>query len=273
VRQRLGQHFLRDARAAARIVSALDPPAFATVLEIGPGHGALTVHLVDRCAHLVLVERDTALVRELDRRWGARSHVHLVEGDAARVNLCMILPSGGGVFAVSNLPYEAATAILMNLLRHRRLFSRLVLMFQAEVARRIAARPRTREYSALSAIVQAHCIVESLFRVAPHQFEPPPDVQSRVLRLTPRPSDDPIARAAEDPSFADLAHALHAQPRKTVLNSLGVGLRRPRTSVQALLAEARIDPLVRPSDVSLEQVVTLWRVWRGIPDGHPPRDA
>lgn len=261
MRQRLGQHFLRDASVAARVVAALRAGPSDTVVEVGPGRGALTAGLVGRCGRLVLIERDPVLARGLRDRLAGREGVTVVEDDAARVDLASLLPSTGAL-VIGNLPYEASTAILANLLRVRRLVARMVLMFQREVAERLAARPGTREHGALSVLVQARCRVEPLMDVGPERFSPPPRVWSRVLRLTPLPPDHPFADAADDPSFEDLAHALHAHPRKTVLNSLSSGLGLSRSATLALLDQARVDPTLRPSHVPLDRVVSLWRAWR-----------
>lgn len=261
MRQRLGQHFLRDASAAARLVAALRSGPADTVVEIGPGRGALTTHLVGRCARLILVERDLDLARGLRERFAGRDEVLVVEDDAARVDFARLLPSSGAL-VIGNLPYEASTAILANLLRARRLVARMVLMFQREVAACLAAPPGARGHGALSVLVQVRCRVEPLMDVGPERFFPPPRVWSRVLRLTPLPADHPFADAADDPSFDDLAHALHAHPRKTVLNSLSSGLGLSRPATLALLDGARVDPTRRPSHVPLDQVVSLWRAWR-----------
>ncbi len=258
MRQRLGQHFLRDASVAARVVAALRAGPSDTVVEVGPGRGALTTHLAGRCGRLVLVERDPDLARGLRDRLAGRGEITVVEDDAARVDLAAFLPTTGAL-VLGNLPYEASTAILANLLRVRRRIARMVLMFQREVAERIAAPPGTREHGALSVLVQARCRVEPLMDVGPERFSPPPRVWSRVLRLTPLPPDHPFADAADAPSFEDLVHALHAHPRKTVLNSLSPGLGLSRSATLALLDQARVDPLLRPSHVPLDQVVSLWR--------------
>lgn len=229
-------------------------------MEVGPGRGALTEHLVGRCGRLLLIERDPVLVRALRERYATNTVVF--EADAARLALEPLLKPGGAL-VIGNLPYEASVAILANLLRHRHLIARMVLMFQREVAMRIQASPGMRQHSALSVVVQVRCRVECIADVGPERFLPPPRVWSRLLRLTPFPLDHAFADAADDPTFEDFAHALHAHPRKTVLNSLVTGLGLARFEVMALLEKAGVDPNLRPSHVPLEQVVSLWRIWRG----------
>ncbi len=259
MRQPLGQHFLRDPSIAARMVEALGVAPPDTVVEIGPGRGALTSHLAGRCARLVLIERDPSLAATLKKRFASSCEVVVVEDDAAKVPLAPLLGSGQAL-VIGNLPYEASTAILANLLRHRRLVSRMVLMFQREVAARIAAIAGTRRHGALSLIVQVRCRVEPLMDVGPERFSPPPRVWSRVLRLTPHPADDPFSDAADSSTFDALAHALHAHPRKTVLNSLAAGLGIPRALALSLLDRVGIPPTIRPSHVALDQAVFLWRI-------------
>lgn len=263
MRQRLGQHFLKDAALARRIVRALRVHPSDSVVEIGPGRGALTSHLVGRCARLILVERDAVLARGLRERFGRDPTVQVVEDDAVRMNLpSLILRGGEGdtepVLVIGNLPYESSTAILSNLLRQRLPILRMVLMFQYEVAQRIAAPPGHREHGALSVLVQVRCLVEPLMEVAPNRFLPPPSVRSQVLRLTPHPPDHPFAVVATSPSFEDLVRALHSHPRKTVLNSLSSGMGIPRARVSALLEQVGVAPTMRPCQVPLDRVVALW---------------
>lgn len=265
MRQRLGQHFLRDTALSGRIVRALQAGPRDTIVEVGPGRGALTVHLAGRGARLILVERDSDLAARLRDRYSPEPTVLVLEDDAARVNLAALLAPPASswtdkALVIGNLPYESSTAILSNLLRQRHLVARMVLMFQREVAARIAAPPCVREHGALSVLVQVRCLVEPLMDVGPSHFSPPPRVWSRVLRLTPLPPDHPFADAADDPAFEALVHALHAHPRKTVLNSLASGLGLSRERALALLDRAGVDSTLRPSHVPHDRVVALWRV-------------
>lgn len=255
-RRSLGQNFLKDQRVAARIVRACKVDGTQTVVEVGPGRGALTRHLVDRCSRLVLVEKDSALVSELKSRYREKPEVRVVEGDAAVLAFDEVL-DGSSNIAVGNLPYNAAGPILFNLLGCRRRLLRAVLMFQREVARRLTAIPGERAYGAVSLLVHAWTVAEALFDVAPDRFSPQPKVWSAVVRLTPREKE----QAPADPAFGQLVHALHARPRKTVRNSLSEGLKISPGRTAALLEAAGIDPSVRPCCVTPPQAFELWSVY------------
>lgn len=244
---------------ATRIVRACKLRPDDRVLEVGPGRGALTRLLTNRCGQLVLVEKDSVLAADLVERYRSSPEVRVLEGDAATLDLGDVLPPGSDAVALGNLPYNAAGPILFNLLGHRRGIRRMVLMFQREVARRLVASPGDREYGALSLLVQAQSHVESLFDVAPDRFRPVPRVWSAVVRLDPRERD----RTPMDPGFSRFVHALHARPRKTLRNSLAEGLGVTTVVSVELLRTAGVDPGVRPCQVTPEQAGSLWEAYSG----------
>jgi len=258
----LGQVFLNSQATAARIVRALGAGPTDPVVEVGPGRGALTGLLAASCGPLVLLEKDRDLAAALAARYSGDPRVSVVECDATTVDLDRVAPGPGPWRAVGNLPYNAGTPILFNLLRHRARFARMVLMFQREVAWRIAARPGDREYGAVSLLVQAQARVDLLFEVPPRRFIPRPAVWSALIRVEPTPADTVLQRAIDDPRFAALVHALHAQPRKTVLNSLADGLSLDRARAVALIGAAEIDPTIRPCHVTPAQAMRLWGLWK-----------
>lgn len=244
------------------MVDLLEPSPSDTVIEIGPGRGALTKYLVGRCAKPILIEKDKRLAEYLRGRFGGQQGVEVIEGDATRLNLRDFLEGGQKALVISNLPYEASTAILSNLLRQRALILRMVLMFQREVAERIAAKPGDKAHGSLSSIVQVKCRVEPLFDVAPSKFFPAPKVWSRVLLLSPYGEEHPFCDAAEDPSFEVFVRAVHTHPRKKVLNSLSAGLGLERQEAMSLLVLAGVEPNLRPSDIPLDALVRMWRYFR-----------
>jgi len=256
-RKDLGQHFLTHERDVHRIVEALEPSPKDTVLEIGPGPGALTRHLVPRCGRLLLLEKDPRFVEDL--RWRYRDHpqVEVLEGDATLPDLERWLSPS--IRVVGNLPYNVGTAILMNLLEYRDRLARVVVMLQQEVAERLVAPVGSRDRGALTLRVQARMGTTLRFRVPPGHFVPPPAVWSAVVVLDPLGADPRAVEASRHPSFDALAQALFAQPRKTVVNSLSGGTRLPRERILEALARVPIDPEVRPARISLGEFVGLWR--------------
>jgi 16S rRNA (adenine1518-N6/adenine1519-N6)-dimethyltransferase len=214
----LGQNFLVDERVIGKIIRALEPRAVETLVEIGPGQGALTSRLIEQAGRLVAIEFDRELMPLLDERFGARENFTLIEGDALQVNLCEAIAPALSARLVANLPYYISTAILQKLLEQRVCLSEAVLMLQREVVERITAEPATSERGYLSVLVEAYAEVENLFDVAPASFRPVPKVWSTVIRLRLRPH---IAAEVKDEAlFRQLVSAGFAQKRKTIFNNL-----------------------------------------------------
>ena len=189
-RKRFGQHFLKDRSVLTRIADAVGASSGDTVIEIGPGRGALTDVLADRATRLLAIELDRDLAGHLRERYASRPHVTIVEGDVLETDLAAL--AGGDFVLAGNVPYYITTPILFHALQAPRP-RRAVYLVQKEVAERAAAAPGGKEYGALSVNVQAVAHVEILFRVPPGAFQPPPQVDSAVIRVTPRP--DPVVRA------------------------------------------------------------------------------
>lgn len=256
--RRLGQHFLIHDQMAAKIVRALGAPEGAGVLEIGPGKGALTRFLLKRCGRLVLVEKDPALVSELEERFGKDPRVTILLGDASKMDLKGVVLECP--FVIGNLPFETATAILVNLLQCPT--KTMVLTFQREVAQRLSARPGERAFGPISTLVQMRAKVEHLFDLSPMYFRPPPKVTSSVLRF--KMENDNFLDLVANQDFLDLLHALHSSPRKTVLNSLAHGARISSQEARTLLSQAGIDPGLRPCAVSPQEAIALFHLWRSL---------
>jgi 16S rRNA (adenine1518-N6/adenine1519-N6)-dimethyltransferase len=216
--KRLGQHFLKDPRTVQRIVDALNPQPDETIVEIGPGTGALTASLLDRAGRVVAVEFDENLEPLLRERFGDRENFKLVMADALTTDICAEIQPSPRARLVANLPYNIATAILQRLISQRKCLTEMVVMLQREVVERVLAPAGSSERGYLSVLVEAHAETEKLFDVAPGAFRPPPKVWSSVMRLTCRP------RIMTDVSEEDLlwqtVSAGFAQKRKTILNNL-----------------------------------------------------
>ena len=180
----LGQNFLVDENLQRKIVAALEAPAAAEVLEIGPGRGALTRHLAGTVRRLVLVELDDHLARELEERYASREDVRVVHADVLEVDLASLCEEPSELLVIGNIPYNITTPIVFKLLERPRP-SRIVMMVQDDVADRIVGPVGTKAYGALSVGVRAVAEVERLFRVGRGAFRPVPNVDSAVIRIRP----------------------------------------------------------------------------------------
>src|SRR5215207_2282237 len=216
--KRLGQHFLRDQRTIHRIIDALAPKADETIVEIGPGTGALTSVLVERAGRVIAIEFDNKLAPLLQERFASFGSFKLVMADALTVDLCAEILPATSARLVANLPYNISTAILQRLIAQRACLEDMVLMLQREVVERVLAPPGTSDRGFISVLVEAYCETEKLFDVAPGAFRPPPKVWSSVTRLEFRPR---IAVEVKDEELLWMTvSAGFAQKRKTILNNL-----------------------------------------------------
>jgi 16S rRNA (adenine1518-N6/adenine1519-N6)-dimethyltransferase len=216
--KRLGQHFLRDQRTIQRIIEALNPQPNETIIEIGPGTGALTTTLVERAGHVVAVEFDNKLAPLLSERFANSPNFKLVMADALTTDFCAEILPATSARLVANLPYNISTAILQRLIAQRACIAEMVLMLQREVVERLLAPPGTTDRGFISVLVEAYCEAEKLFDVAPGAFRPPPKVWSSVMRLKFRPRIN--ADVADQNLLWETVSAGFAQKRKTILNNL-----------------------------------------------------
>ncbi len=216
--KRLGQHFLRDQRTIVRIIEALNPKADETIIEIGPGTGALTASLVERAGRVVAVEFDNKLAPLLSERFADSANFRLVMKDALTTDFCAEIEPATSARLVANLPYNISTAILQRLIAQRACLEEMVLMLQREVVERLLAPPGTTDRGFISVLVEAYCEAEKLFDVAPGAFRPPPKVWSSVMRVKFRPQIN--ADVADQELLWETVSAGFAQKRKTILNNL-----------------------------------------------------
>ncbi|HVN02865.1 MAG TPA: 16S rRNA (adenine(1518)-N(6)/adenine(1519)-N(6))-dimethyltransferase RsmA [Bryobacteraceae bacterium] len=213
-RQRLGQHFLIRGSILERIARAACPEHEALVVEIGPGKGALTTRLLARADRVIALEIDSLLVHSLAPLQAADPRLAVVEADALHIDLAQ----WGPAVIAGNLPYYAATAIMERAVALGSTMRRGVFLMQKEVAARVTASPGSRDYGYLSVAIQFSAGVEFLFEVKPAAFQPPPKVDSAVVRFTPRDRAElGIAHRADFLSFVALCFR---QKRKTLRNNL-----------------------------------------------------
>jgi len=245
IRKSLGQHFLNDRRILQRIVDALELTGTETAVEIGPGRGSLTELLVPAAGRVVLIEYDRALAARLREKYAAAKHVTVVEADVLTVNLAEV--AGGPYVLVGNVPYYITTPILFHALEPP-MPRRAVYLVQREVADRIAAAPGSDDYGALSVNVQAVCTATQLFRVAPGSFQPPPKVESAVVRLEPR--SDPVIEHADAERYRRFVLDAFGMRRKQMRRVLRSLWSLDAEGADAVLRTAGVDPTVRPETLS-----------------------
>jgi 16S rRNA (adenine1518-N6/adenine1519-N6)-dimethyltransferase len=252
VRKSLGQHFLNDRRILQRIVDSLELTGRETVIEIGPGRGSLTDLLVPAVGRLIVIEYDRALAALLRLRFADVPSVSVIESDVLTVDLGAA--AGGPYSLVGNVPYYITTPILFHALQAPRP-ARAVYLVQREVAARIAAAPGSEEYGALSVNVQAVAHAKLLFRVAPGSFQPPPKVDSAVVRIEPRP--DPVVSSSEEAAFRRFVQDAFGMRRKQMRRVLREILSIDADAADAMLSAASIDPVTRPETLSPEDFAQL----------------
>ncbi|HZQ20378.1 MAG TPA: 16S rRNA (adenine(1518)-N(6)/adenine(1519)-N(6))-dimethyltransferase RsmA [Terriglobales bacterium] len=270
----LGQHFLKDSAAAIRIVESSGDLVQSTVLEIGPGRGALTTLLARRARRVIAIEKDRVLAAQLRMHFSLASNVEIIEGDILAIDLDSLFgPKPGStrpgmeiaaqrVHVIGNLPYFITSDILLRLFEYRRYFESLVLMVQKEVADRLAAKPGTSEYGLLSATAQLYANVEKLFTLSPGAFAPPPKVHSTVVRL--RPTQRLESLQVDETEFTDFLKLSFGQKRKTLWNNLKE--RYESEDLKRALTKAKLKPSARAEELSLE---TSAHVFHELAAAHP----
>jgi 16S rRNA (adenine1518-N6/adenine1519-N6)-dimethyltransferase len=255
-RKRFGQHFLERAWVD-KLVALVSAQATDTFLEIGPGHGALTLPLAVSGAPIRAVEIDRDLAADLKST--APANVTVIEGDVLAMPPADLFPADAqNIRVVGNLPYNVSSPILFRLLQLWRETHRLLdatLMLQREVAVRIAATPGNGDYGPLSILTALHADVDTLLQLPPGAFRPPPKVHSSVIRLRFRP---PTIDVDEYAIFERLVRTLFQQRRKTVANALKP-LLPPTAIADTILRAADIDPRRRPETLSLQELAALNR--------------
>jgi 16S rRNA (adenine1518-N6/adenine1519-N6)-dimethyltransferase len=255
--KRLGQHFLLDPNILRRIAAAAGDLSGRTVVEVGPGPGGLTRALLDAGARRVIaIERDPRCIAALgELAAGAGGRLRLIEADALALDLAEVSPER--VSIVANLPYNVATALLIRWLGQLERIERLTLMFQREVALRIAAPPGGRAYGRLSVLAQWLCEVGCLMHLPARAFVPPPKVASSLVQLTPRP--EPLAPTPRD-ALERVLQAAFGQRRKMLRSSLRSLHERP----EELLAAAELAATARAEEIDVPGFCRLARSYAAL---------
>ncbi|MGZ5482850.1 MAG: 16S rRNA (adenine(1518)-N(6)/adenine(1519)-N(6))-dimethyltransferase RsmA [Pyrinomonadaceae bacterium] len=260
-KRRFGQNFLVDKNVVSRILDAVQPKSDETIIEIGPGRGALTGRLLATGARVVAIEFDRDLIPRLREQFTDSSNFTLIEADALTVDFCRLVQPARAARVVANLPYNIGTAILQRLIEQRACITEMFLMLQREVADRITATTDSPERGYLSVFVEAYCEAEKFFDVPTRAFRPVPKVVSTVVRLRVR---ERIAADVKDESLLwQVVSAGFAHPRKTILNNLREApapiqeLLTKRGGASIVLCDAGIPPLRRAETLAIEEWAAL----------------
>jgi 16S rRNA (adenine1518-N6/adenine1519-N6)-dimethyltransferase len=258
----MGQNFLVDHNLQKKIVEAVGAEPGETVLEIGPGQGALTQHLVEGVERLLLVELDRDLAADLAARYRGRPSVEVIQDDILNLPLETLVSEPGRLRVVGNIPYNLTTPILFHLLERPRPLE-ILLMVQREVADRVLALPGGKEYGALSVGVQTVARAERVLHVPPGAFRPRPKVDSTVLRI--RPLVPPPLEIGEEAALRRLTRAAFQWRRKQMGKILRdhPELAQGRGAAEALLSSLGVDLRARPETLPPETFIRLSRalVW------------
>ena len=247
-KKHLGQHFLHDRTVVDRIISAIAPQPGQLLVEIGPGHGALTHPVLRLGTDLHAIEIDRELSEALRARH-AHDGLQLHNGDALQFDFCALASDNRQLRVFGNLPYNIATELMFRLLPVAEKIADMHFMVQKEVAQRLIAAPGSKTRGRLSVMMQTWCSVELLFGVPPGAFSPPPAVDSAVVRIVPLAR--PEVHGDERDRFSDLVRRAFQQRRKTLRNTLRGCL------TDSAIRAAGVDPGLRAETLSNSQFVKL----------------
>jgi len=245
VGRRFGQHFLVRQSVLEHIARCACPDSCDVIVEIGPGRGALTAHLLRRSKRVIAIEVDPVLVQYLRSKFRGEQALEIVENDILKTDLSAW---GRHLVVAGNLPYYITSPIIEKVLSMRALLSRAVFLVQKEVAERLAASPGSRDFGYLSVQTQLLSEVEVLFPVPAAAFRPPPKVDSAVVRLTPR-AELPVA---EPRAFLKFAAAAFHQKRKTLRNNLLGSYDRAKL-------DALPETKQRAEQLGVNELIALWQ--------------
>lgn len=248
-RKRFGQNFLHDPGTIQKIVHAIDPRPGDHIVEIGPGMGAITKHLLKALGTLDVIEIDRDLIPILEEELADIGELNINNVDALRFDFSTLVKDDEKLRIVGNLPYNISTPLLFHLIKFRDIIEDMHFMLQKEVVDRLTAEPNSSDYGRLSVMAQYHCETERLFIVGPGAFNPRPKVDSAIVQLHPRHKID--VEAKDYKQFRELVTKCFTQRRKTLRNNL----KNILTSEQIM--SLGIDPSTRAETLTVNQFVEL----------------
>ena len=243
-RKRFGQHFLIDPHIINELVLLINAEKKDHLVEIGPGLGALTHYLIGTAYRYDAIELDRDLIAPLNKQFGPDASWHLHQSDALQFDFACLVQNNQALRIVGNLPYNISTPLLFHLLDFKNIIQDMHFMLQQEVVTRLTAQPGDSEYGRLTIMMQYHCTAEYSLHVPPEAFDPPPKVESAVIKLTPHSLYPHIPELEK--TLRHVVTTAFNQRRKTIANSL------KSLASSSVLESIGIDPTLRPQQLSLE---------------------
>lgn len=252
-KKHLGQNFLKNPQIVEKIIKASEITKDDTIIEIGPGTGILTEQLVKTGAKVFAIEKDFDLIRKLKKNIGSPKNLKIIHQDA----LWFDLSTFNSYKVIANIPYQITSPLIRKFLEAENKPELMVLMVQLEVAERITARPGSSKRGLLTLMVEFYALSEILFKVSRQEFYPVPKVDSAVIKIVPylKPHSRSEGKQVQPELFFKIVKAGFASKRQQIHNSLAATLRLPKDQMRDILLRAKIDPVLRAEDLTLEQ----WR--------------
>ena len=264
--KRFGQNFLVNEQVVETILDRAAPGAEETIVEFGVGLGSLTIPLARRVKRVIGIEIDSGIVKWHEEQNTLPSNVTLLHEDLLESDFSRLAAeSGGPLKIIANLPYSISNPLLFKLIEEKEHIQSAVLMLQKEVADRLVARPRTKEYGVLSVLLGSCATIKALLKVGPAQFHPRPKVDSMVVRIGFQPVPEGVAdRQGFSPSLLKaLVKGAFQQRRKTIVNALSSAavVTNDKEAISRHLQAAGIEPTRRADQVTVQEYIALTRAY------------
>jgi len=251
-RKALGQHFLTNPGILRKITAVISPEKEDTIIEIGPGKGALTIYLAEKAGHVFAVEKDPSLIPTLKTLF--LPNLSIIEADILSVDL-QELAENPPVKIVGNLPYSISSPIIKKILKNNRIIKQAVFLLQKEVAERICAQPHSKKYAPISILLENYFIRKNHFTIPPGSFIPPPEVHSSLISLIKKAVPDFEIKNIQ--RFLDLLHTCFRHRRKKLSNNLRKSGWDP-SLITKILLDNSISVNARPEDLTLAEYFALY---------------
>lgn len=255
-KKKFGQNFLIDNNVLNNIVTKSEIEN-QNVIEIGPGLGSLTNHLIKSAKKVICYEIDKDMVDILEERYKENEKIKIIFNDFLKIDLKKDIYehfNNEDVIVVANLPYYITTAILTKILEETNQIRKIVVMVQKEVAMRLSGKPSTKDYNSLSVLIQYYTNVKTLFNVSPKSFIPAPEVDSSVILIERK---ETLQHLESEEYFLKFNRVIFTQRRKTLSNNLKTGFKYSQELIEEILSKNNLQPTVRSESLTVEQIAKL----------------